>query len=177
MRHRKAFNHLKRTSSHRKSMLSNMSCSLIVHKRIKTTLAKAKALKRVVEPIINRSKNDTTHNRRMVFRNLRQKDAVTELFSIVADKIADRPGGYTRIIKLGKRLGDAAEMCFIELVDFNEIYNVDDTKKKRTRRSKRTDKKEEVLAKAVPGSDEVAAEAPSSDEVVAEAPSSDEVVA
>ena len=158
-------------------MLSNMSCSLIVHKRIKTTLAKAKALKRVVEPIINRSKNDTTHNRRMVFRNLRQKDAVTELFSIVADKIADRPGGYTRIIKLGKRLGDAAEMCFIELVDFNEIYNVDDTKKKRTRRSKRTDKKEEVLAKAVPGSDEVAAEAPSSDEVVVEAPSSDEVVA
>ena len=171
MRHRKAFNHLKRKSSHRKSMLSNMSCSLIIHKRIKTTLAKAKALKRVVEPIINRSKNDTTHNRRMVFRNLRQKDAVTELFSIVADKISDRPGGYTRIIKLGKRLGDAAEMCFIELVDFNDIYNVDHTKKKRTRRSRRTDKKEEVLVKTVPASDEPATKAPESDEPAAKASS------
>ena len=165
-------------------MLSNMSCSLIIHKRIKTTLAKAKALKRVVEPIINRSKNDTTHNRRMVFRNLRQKDAVTELFSIVADKISDRPGGYTRIIKLGKRLGDAAEMCFIELVDFNDIYNVDHTK-----RNVQEDlgelKKEEVLVETVPASDEPVAEATKSDEPaevpadepVAEATESDEPAA
>ena len=139
MRHRKRNNHLKRKSAHRKSMLANMGCSLIVHKRIKTTLAKAKELRRFIEPIITKSKNDTTHNRRISFSYLRQKEAIKELFSVVSDKVADRPGGYTRIIKLGNRLGDAAEMCFIELVDFNEIYNIDDNKKKRTRRSKKVD--------------------------------------
>ena len=140
MRHRKRNNNLKRQSGHRKSMLANMSCSLIMHKRIKTTLAKAKVLKKFIEPIITRSKNDSTHNRRTTFRYLRQKSAVTELFSVVADKVANRPGGYTRIIKLGHRLGDAAEIAFIELVDFNEIYNIDEGKKKRTRRSRRSDK-------------------------------------
>ena len=139
MRHRKANNNLKRKTGHRKSMLANMSCSLIMHKRIKTTLAKAKVLKRFVEPIITKSKNDSTHNRRISFRYLRQKDAVTELFSTVSNKVADRPGGYTRIIKLGNRLGDAAEMCFIELVDFNDTYNVKTVKKKRTRRSKKNE--------------------------------------
>ena len=139
MRHRKANNNLKRKTGHRKSMLANMSCSLIMHKRIKTTLAKAKVLKRFVEPIITKSKNDSTHNRRISFRYLRQKDAVTELFSAVSNKVADRPGGYTRIIKLGNRLGDAAEMCFIELVDFNDTYNVKTVKKKRTRRSKKNE--------------------------------------
>ena len=124
MRHRKANNNLKRKSSHRKSMLANMSCSLIIHKRIKTTLAKAKVLRQFVEPIITRSKIDSTHNRRIAFRYLRQKEAITELFSVVSDKVADRDGGYTRIIKLGARFGDAAEMCFIELVDFNETYNL-----------------------------------------------------
>ena len=144
MRHRKRNNHLKRKSSHRKSMLANMSCSLIMHKRIKTTLAKAKALKTFVEPIITRSKNDTTHNRRMVFRYLRQKEAVTELFSSISEKVANRPGGYTRIIKLGNRLGDSAEMCFIELVDFNETYIAENNTKK-TRRSRRSDKKRSTL--------------------------------
>ena len=139
MRHRKANNNLRRKTGHRKSMLANMSCSLIMHKRIKTTLAKAKVLKRFVEPIITKSKNDSTHNRRISFRYLRQKDAVTELFSAVSNKVADRPGGYTRIIKLGNRLGDAAEMCFIELVDFNDTYNVKTVKKKRTRRSKKNE--------------------------------------
>ena len=139
MRHRKANNNLRRKTGHRKSMLANMSCSLIMHKRIKTTLAKAKVLKRFVEPIITKSKNDSTHNRRISFRYLRQKDAVTELFSVVSNKVADRPGGYTRIIKLGNRLGDAAEMCFIELVDFNDTYNVKTAKKKRTRRSKKNE--------------------------------------
>ena len=139
MRHRKSNNNLRRKTGHRKSMLANMSCSLIMHKRIKTTLAKAKVLKRFVEPIITKSKNDSTHNRRISFRYLRQKDAVTELFSTVSNKVADRPGGYTRIIKLGNRLGDAAEMCFIELVDFNDTYNVKTVKKKRTRRSKKNE--------------------------------------
>ena len=136
MRHRKGNNNLKRKSGHRKAMLANMSCSLIMHKRIKTTLAKAKVLKKFIEPIITRSKNDSTHNRRISFSYLRQKEAVSELFSIVSDKVADRPGGYTRIIKLGNRLGDAAEMCFIELVDFNEIYNIDTVKKKKNSKIK-----------------------------------------
>ena len=111
MRHRKGNNNLKRKASHRKSMLANMSSSLILHKRIKTTVAKAKVLKQFIEPIITRSKNDSTHNRRITFRYLRQKEAVKELFSVVSDKVLDRPGGYTRIIKLGNRLGDAAEIC------------------------------------------------------------------
>ena len=137
MRHGKKINHLGRQTAHRKSMLANMACSLIEHKRINTTVAKAKALKQFVEPMITKSKTDTTHNRRIVMANLRQKDAVTELFRDVATKIADRPGGYTRIIKLGNRLGDNADMAMIELVDYNEIYNADKAKKKTTRRSRR----------------------------------------
>jgi large subunit ribosomal protein L17 len=137
MRHGKKVNHLSRKTAHRKSMLANMACSLIEHKRINTTLAKAKALKVFVEPMITKSKDDTTHNRRIVFSKLRQKEAVTELFRDVAVKVADRPGGYTRIIKLGNRLGDNADMAMIELVDFNEIYNADKSKKKTTRRSRR----------------------------------------
>jgi len=120
MRHRKSFNHLGRTSAHRKAMLSNMACSLIMHKRIETTTAKAKALKRYIEPLITRSKDDSTHSRRVVFSYLQDKEAVTELFREVSSKVADRPGGYTRIIRLGNRLGDNADMCLMELVDFNE---------------------------------------------------------
>lgn len=137
MRHNKKFNHLGRTASHRSSMLANMACSLIMHKRITTTLAKAKALKMYVEPLITRCKKDDTNSRRVVFRYLQNKYAVKELFGEVAAKVADRPGGYTRIIKLGSRLGDAASMAFIELVDFDE--NMAKTKKKatRTRRSKK----------------------------------------
>ncbi len=138
MRHGKKINHLGRQTAHRKSMLANMACSLIEHKRINTTLAKAKALKLFVEPLVTKSKEDTTHNRRIVFSRLRQKDAVTELFREVAVKVGDRPGGYTRIIKLGNRLGDNADMAMIELVDYNETYNAGkDSKKKSTRRSRR----------------------------------------
>lgn len=135
MRHGKKFNHLSRKKAHRIAMLSNMACSLIQHKRINTTVAKAKALKQFVEPLVNRSKLDNTHSRRMVFRSLRSKYAVNELFREVAPKVADRPGGYTRIIRTGFRLGDAAEMCMIELVDFNDLYTKED--KKKTRRSRR----------------------------------------
>ena len=123
MRHGKKFNHLSRQTGHRKAMLANMACSLIEHKRINTTVAKAKALKQFVEPLITKSKQDTTHNRRIVFANLRSKYAVTDLFRDVAAKVGDRPGGYTRIIKVGNRLGDNADMAMIELVDFNELYN------------------------------------------------------
>ena len=136
MRHGKKFNHLGRKTAHRKAMLANMACSLVEHKRITTTVAKAKALRLFVEPILTKSKTDTTHNRRTVFRYLRNKYAVTEMFREVAPKIADRTGGYTRIIRTGNRLGDNAEMCLIELVDFNEIYG-NDTEKKTTRRSRR----------------------------------------
>lgn len=136
MRHGKKFNHLGRKSAHRKAMLSNMACSLIEHKRINTTVAKAKALRGFVEPLITKSKTDSTHSRRMAFRSLKNKYAVTELFREVAPKVGDRPGGYTRIIRTGTRLGDNAEMCMIELVDFNEIYGTE-TKKKTTRRSRR----------------------------------------
>lgn len=128
MRHNRKINHLGRTSSHRKAMLSNMACSLILHKRIRTTLAKAKALRGFVEPLLTKSKNDTTHSRRIVFAYLRQKQVVSELFGEVAQKIVNRPGGYTRILKLGNRLGDNAEMCMIELVDYNPTYT--DVKKK-----------------------------------------------
>ncbi|MCK5787414.1 MAG: 50S ribosomal protein L17 [Chlamydiia bacterium] len=120
MRHKKKFNHLGRTASHRNAMLANMASSLIIHKRIKTTVAKAKALRLYVEPLITRSKSDTTHSRRMVFRKLKDKYAVTELFREISTKIAERNGGYTRILKTGNRLGDNAEMCIIELVDYNE---------------------------------------------------------
>ena len=122
MRHGKKVMHLGRKTAHRKSMLSNMACSLIEHKRINTTVTKAKALKQFVEPIITKAKSDTTHNRRLVFSSLRDKETVTELFRDVATKVGDRPGGYTRIIKLGNRLGDNASMAMIELVDYNEVY-------------------------------------------------------
>ncbi|PKP40016.1 MAG: 50S ribosomal protein L17 [Bacteroidetes bacterium HGW-Bacteroidetes-13] len=134
MRHGKKINHLGRKTAHRKSMLANMSCSLIEHKRINTTLAKAKALKIFFEPLVTKSKTDTTHNRRLVFAKLKDKYMVTELFRDVAPKVGDRPGGYTRIIKLGNRLGDNADMALIELVDFNEIYNANKPAKKKTRR-------------------------------------------
>ncbi|HLV14124.1 MAG TPA: 50S ribosomal protein L17 [Xanthomarina sp.] len=137
MRHGRKVNHLGRKTAHRKSMLANMACSLIEHKRINTTVAKAKALRQFVEPLITKSKEDTTHNRRIVMSRLRQKEAVVELFRDVAPKIADRPGGYTRIIKLGNRLGDNADMAMIELVDYNEIYNANKPAKKTTRRSRR----------------------------------------
>ncbi|WP_430412048.1 50S ribosomal protein L17 [Kordia sp.] len=136
MRHGKKVNHLGRQTAHRKAMLANMACSLIEHKRINTTVAKAKALKQFVEPLVTKSKDDTTHNRRLVFSKLRNKYAVTELFRDVAVKVADRPGGYTRIIKLGNRLGDNAQMALIELVDYNETYNTE-KKAKTTRRSRR----------------------------------------
>ena len=134
MRHKKSFNHLGRQVGHRKAMLTNMACSLIEHKRITTTVAKAKALKIFVEPIITKSKVDSTHSRRMAFRYLGNKLAVTELFREIAPKVGDRPGGYTRIIKTGFRLGDAAEMCMIELVDFNDIYTTSGKTKKTRRR-------------------------------------------
>lgn len=137
MRHGKKINHLSRKTAHRKSMLANMACSLIEHKRINTTLPKAKALRQYVEPLITKSKTDSTHNRRIVFSYLKNKYAVSELFKEVSTKVADRPGGYVRIIKLGNRLGDNAEMAMIELVDYNEIYNAEKAKKKTTRRSRR----------------------------------------
>ena len=142
MRHGKKINHLGRKTAHRKAMLANMTCSLIEHKRINTTVAKAKALRVFAEPIITKSKEDTTHNRRLVFSTLRDKYAVTELFKEVAVKVADRPGGYIRIIKLGNRQGDNAPMAMVELVDYNEIYNPKGTKAKKTTRrgrSKKTD--------------------------------------
>ena len=140
MRHNKKFNHLGRTASHRSAMLANMAISLIMHKRITTTVAKAKALKKFVEPLITKSKDDTTNSRRVVFSNLQDKIAVTELFKEISVKVADRPGGYTRIIKTGHRLGDNAEMCFIELVDYDENMAKTATAKKttRTRRSKKS---------------------------------------
>ena len=150
MRHGKKINHLGRTASHRKAMLANMASSLIEHKRINTTVAKAKALKKYVEPLITKSKDDTTHSRRIVFSYLKNKYAVTELFREVASKVGDRPGGYTRIIKTGTRLGDNAEMCMIELVDFNDIYtNGKEEKSKTTRRSRRggSSEKTETTAK------------------------------
>lgn len=145
MRHAKKINHLSRKSAHRKAMLANMANSLIEHKRITTTVAKAKALRVYVEPIITKSKEDTTHSRRTVFSKLHNKEAVTELFREIAPKVANREGGYTRIIKLGFRPGDAAEMAMIELVDFNEVYETESkTKKKSTRRSRRGSSKKKA---------------------------------
>lgn len=141
MRHGKKINHLGRTSAHRKALMANMACSLIEHKRINTTLAKARELRKYIEPLITKGKKDETHSRRMVFSYLQNKDAVKALFGEIATKVGDRPGGYTRIIKLGNRLGDAAEMCMIELVDFNTIYSANGkaeaaaAKKPRTRRA------------------------------------------
>ena len=167
MRHNKKFNHLGRTASHRNAMLANMACSLIKHKRITTTVAKAKALKKFVEPLITRAKDDTTNSRRVVFSNLQDKYAVTELFKEISVKIADRPGGYTRIIKTGHRLGDNAEMCFIELVDYNENMAKDKAVKKatRTRRSKKS-----AAAETAPAAEAAApvAEAPAAEEAKAE---------
>ncbi len=153
MRHNKKFNHLGRTASHRASMLANMASSLIMHKRITTTLAKAKALKKYVEPLITRSKNDTTTSRRVVFRYLQDKYAVKELFGTVAAKVADRPGGYTRVIRLGLRQGDAAEIAFIELVDFDENMAKAPKAEKKTRRSRRSTKK---TVEAAPAEETVA---------------------
>jgi len=138
MRHGKKFNHLGRQSAHRKAMLANMACSLIEHKRINTTIAKAKALRVYVEPLITKSKEDTTHNRRVVFSYLKDKYAVTELFKEVSVKVADRPGGYLRIIKLGNRQGDNAPMAMVELVDYNTTYNPNSKKKKKTTRRGKT---------------------------------------
>ena len=159
MRHNKKFNHLGRKADHRKAMLANMAISLIMHKRITTTVPKAKALRVYVEPIINRAKDDSTHSRRVVFSYLQNKYAIQELFGPVAEKIANRPGGYTRIVKLGARQGDAAPVCFIELVDFDE--NMAKTPKaaaKKTRRSRKSSKAEAPAAEAAE-----AAEAPAAD--------------
>ncbi len=157
MRHGKKINHLGRKAAHRKAMLANMACSLIEHKRINTTVAKAKALKLFIEPLITKSKAENnqsaekgTHNRRIAFKNLRDKQAVTELFSTVSEKVGDRPGGYTRVIKLGNRQGDNAEMALIELVDFNELYNAGKPKKKKsTRRGRRGGQKAAPVVETV----------------------------
>lgn len=148
MRHNKKFNHLSRTASHRAALLSNMACSLIKHKRITTTLAKAKALKQYVEPLITKSKNDTTNSRRVVFSYLQDKYAVTELFQEISVKVADRPGGYTRILKTGFRQSDGADMCIIELVDYNENMAKTAKKATRTRRSRRSAAAEAPAAEA-----------------------------
>ena len=151
MRHSKVINHLGRTSSHRKAMLSNMASSLILHKRITTTTAKAKALRTFVEPLITKSKEDSTHSRRLVFGYLKDKTAVAELFRDVSPKIAERPGGYTRILKIGNRIGDNADMCILELVDYNEAMLGGEAAKTKTTRRRRTSKKKEetaVVAKA-----------------------------
>ena len=163
MRHNKKFNHLGRTASHRAALLANMAISLIMHKRITTTLAKAKELKKYVEPLITKSKEDTTNSRRVVFSYLQNKDAVKELFGPVAQKVGDRPGGYTRIIKLGFRQGDAAQICFIELVDFDEAM-AKTAGAKKTRRSRRGGQKTDVAP---------AAEAPAAEAPAAEAPAAE----
>ena len=182
MRHGKKFNHLGRQTAHRKAMMANMACSLIEHKRITTTLAKAKALRGFVEPLVNRSKADSTHSRRICFRYLRDKHAVTELFNEVGPKVATREGGYTRIIRVGNRLGDNAEMCMIELVDFNELYgNEAKSKRKRSRRSRRGGAAaaapvaeaavaEEVVTEEAPAAEAAAEEAPAAEAAAEEAP-------
>lgn len=173
MRHNKKFNHLSRTADHRAAMLANMAISLITHKRITTTLAKAKALKMYVEPLITKSKDDSTNSRRVVFSYLQNKEALKELFGTVAQKVGDRPGGYTRIIKLGTRQGDAAQICFIELVDFDDnMAKTDAPKKKATRRSRRSTKAEEAaapVAEADTQASETAAEAPAAEPTAEEA--------
>ena len=173
MRHGKKFNHLGRQTAHRKAMMANMACSLIEHKRITTTLAKAKALRGFVEPLVNRSKADSTHSRRICFRYLRDKHAVTELFNEVGPKVATREGGYTRIIRVGNRLGDNAEMCMIELVDFNSVYVTDkkaaDAKKtRRSRRGTAAPKKEAAPAQEAKVSKEA-------NQVVDEAPKAESI--
>jgi large subunit ribosomal protein L17 len=180
MRHGKKFNHLSRKSAHRKAMLANMACSLIEHKRIKTTLAKAKALRVYVEPLITKSKDDTTHSRRTVFSYLKQKEAITELFGDVATKVADRAGGYTRILKLSNRLGDNAQMALIELVDYNEDYITDKPKRKKARRTKKKAienvalaVEEAVVVEETPATEDVVED--KVEEVVEEAPATEDV--
>ena len=158
MRHNKKFNHLGRTADHRRALLANLAISLIMHKRITTTLAKAKALKKYVEPLVTRAKNDSTNSRRVVFSYLQNKEAIKELFGPIADKVGDRPGGYTRIIKLGSRLGDAASMAFIELVDFDDNMAKTPKADKKTRRSRRSGKKAD--AAEAPVAEVEATEAP-----------------
>ena len=170
MRHNKKFNHLGRTASHRSAMLANMAISLIMHKRITTTVAKAKALKKYVEPLITKAKEDSTNSRRVVFSYLQNKDAIKELFGPVAEKVGDRPGGYTRIIKLGFRQGDAAQICFIELVDFDPEMAKTETKKKATRRSRRGGSK---AAAETPAQEAPAAEAPAEAPATEEAPAAE----
>ena len=174
MRHNKKFNHLGRTASHRSAMLANMAVSLIMHKRITTTVAKAKALKKYVEPLITRAKEDTTNNRRVVFSYLQDKYAIKELFSAVSEKVGNRPGGYTRIIKLGARQGDAAETCFIELVDFDEAMAK--TPKAAAKKTRRAGKKAAATTEApaeAPVAEEAKAEAPVAEEAKAEAPAAE----
>ncbi|MEN9290282.1 MAG: hypothetical protein RLZZ357_125 [Bacteroidota bacterium] len=172
MRHGNKINHLGKKTGHRKAMLTNMACSLIEHKRITTTIAKAKTLRVFVEPILTKAKSDSTHSRRVVFSYLQSKEAVTELFREVAPKIANREGGYTRIIRTGYRLGDNAEMCMIELVDFNELYN--NGSKKTTRRSRRGGKKADETVATVAETTEVVEETPVA-EVVEETPAAEVV--
>jgi len=169
MRHNKKFNHLGRTASHRASMLANMAISLIMHKRITTTVAKAKALKKYVEPLITKAKEDTTNSRRVVFSYLQNKEAIKELFGEVSQKVGDRPGGYTRIIKLGTRQGDAAQVCFIELVDFDPEMAKTETKKKATRRSRKSSKATEAPATETPAAEDAAEEAPAAEAETAKA--------
>ena len=157
MRHNKKFNHLGRTADHRHAMLANMAISLIMHKRITTTVAKAKELKKYVEPLITKAKEDSTNSRRVVFSYLQNKDAIKELFGPVAEKVGNRPGGYTRIIKLGFRQGDAAQICFIELVDFDPEMAKTETKKKATRRSRRSGAKAEAPVAEAPAAEETPA--------------------
>jgi large subunit ribosomal protein L17 len=176
MRHGKKFNHLGRKTAHRKAMLSNMACSLIEHKRIKTTVAKAKALRKFVEPLITKSKTDTTHSRRIVFSHLRQKEVVTELFGDVASKVATRNGGYTRILRTGNRLGDNAEMCFIELVDYNETY-VTDKPKKKAKSTRRSGGAKKVSAATPAVEEAVVVEETTSEEIVVEETKTEEEVA
>jgi large subunit ribosomal protein L17 len=169
MRHQRVINHLGRTSSHRKAMLANMASSLILHKRITTTTAKAKALRTYVEPLITKSKEDSTHSRRMVFSYLKDKEAVAELFREVSPKIAERPGGYTRILKTGNRIGDNADMCVLELVDYNEnMLGEAATKSKATRRKRTTKKKTEGAAENAPAVKATAAKAKKSAKPVKE---------
>ena len=176
MRHGKKFNHLGRKTAHRKAMLSNMACSLIEHKRIKTTVAKAKALRKFVEPLITKSKTDTTHSRRIVFSHLRQKEVVTELFGDVASKVATRNGGYTRILRTGNRLGDNAEMCLIELVDYNETY-VTDKPKKKAKSTRRSGGAKKTSATTPAVEEAVVVEETTSEETVVEETKTEEVVA
>ena len=173
MRHGKKFNHLGRTADHRNAMLANMAISLIMHKRITTTLAKAKALKKYVEPLITRSKDDSTNSRRVVFSYLQNKEALKELFGPVAQKVGDRPGGYTRIIKLGFRQGDAADVCFIELVDFDENMLKTPKAEKKTRRSRKSAPKAEAPVEAAPAAEAPVEEAKAEEAKAEEAPAAE----